>query len=290
VPDWPRVHPSVRSGARPTPGIRIGGSPVDAPLRIHRRRMPGTAARGFAREAPGTDDRVEPPAHRSGLRVQGEERAPAAGGLTGRARVDEAVGDERRDRDRVPRPRQPGPPSLDSRARGEREGAGVGVAVHDPVRHRDTVRPTVRAPVPVVPEQVPVGEREGVDVAVQVLDVHPAVRDDRRRGIDAGEPGLPAKPETPTNPKPVAVGGRRRAGYGTCARVVCVRLGPVDAAGRLRLPGAAAAGERKEAERRDECRYADATYHRLCDAYSPSPENTAMLPRMTRGSQLRAQR
>ena len=276
-------------GARPTPRIRICGAPSRCAHSHPPTVAAGAAARCLAREAPRTDGRVEPPPHRSGPRVEGEERAPAAGGLTGRASVDEAVRDERRDRDRVPRPRQPAPPSLAPvRAESAKASCRCCRRRHrSPPRRRSAHRPGCGT------GGARVGGRrraDGVDVAVQVLEVHPARRHDRRRRVDAGEARAPREAG---NANDTRAGRRRRAPTGrvppACSRRS--RSAGTSPSGR---PASTHPRRRSRRARRGRAtrrgRSVDAIRHRQGAAYSPSPEITAMRPRMTRGSQLRAQR
>ena len=181
------IGAAVRALLGASPRIRVGDPPVDAAVLVHGRGLPGAAAEGL-REAPRLLDRVEPPGDRSTRGIERDEFAPRSRALGGGAREDEAVGYRRRDRDRRPgRSAEVRPPEHPTAPCVQREG-GLGRVPEDRIlRQREPVRAAVLDVEVPRPQPAPGFGVECIDVAVQVLDVDDAVRDERGGSRDPGE-------------------------------------------------------------------------------------------------------
>jgi hypothetical protein len=129
----------------------------------------------------GSGDGVEGPADSPGRRVECVDDALAAGRQADGARVDEPVGDDGGDV-HVSRRRigELSFPDERARVRVECKRCTIGVPEDLAVGNPETVRTAVGIAEPVPPEKPARGEVECVDVAVEVLEKHAAVDDDRR--------------------------------------------------------------------------------------------------------------
>ena len=198
----PAVRSPVGQCRRPSPRDRVRGAEVHLAVRTDRRGPPGAAARRLAGDGPVPGDGVELPAHAARGRVERIQDTLPARKQADRARVDEAVRELRGDVDRlVRRAHEPSAPEHLAGRLVQGEGGPAGIAVDPPVAGREPVRAAAHlahARPPDEPARLRV-ERE--DVAVEILDVHPPAEHDRRRGehtrrgLIAGEPEPPGRPE-----------------------------------------------------------------------------------------------
>ena len=192
--------PLGRAGVPPHgTGSRCRSTPCrpHRPTRATRRRHPPPC-----RGRPSSRRWCQLPAHAARGRVERIQDTLPARKQADRARVDEAVRELRGDVDRlVRRAHEHSAPEHLAGRLVEGEGGPAGIAVDAPVAGREPVRAAVHLAHARPPDE-PAGVRvERKDVAVEILDVHPPAEHDRRRGehtrrgLIAGEPEPPGRPE-----------------------------------------------------------------------------------------------
>ncbi len=231
----PRPARAVRVALRPGERSRVRDREEHTPGGVDRRRVPEAAARvhpGVAPEPGAVGDRVELPARRTRLRVEGvDDPVPVARverlGVPGdRAEEDGAVVHRRRHVD--PFLRVPGQLADPAHVTGrgvEGERGPVGGAEERVVAEGDAVRTDAGAIERVLPEQCAGVAVERVDVAAQILEVDRVSEHDRVAG-ELPERSLAPEPERPFRLKSPRVGRvdlARRRGAGVAEVEVVAR-------------------------------------------------------------------